>query len=166
MRLRELSDENKSKSHGNVTRSASAYGDTKYVRCVKLLANGRNNSQDCSANNVGSCCVRVGSGVQTDATTPNIVKTGSVHRGKNAVNSNETMCHASAWPQECWKSFRKSCANGSKIIALGSCLPKSLTGLKFCATKCNRVCKRTQHVTSKCWPTMFRPFARGFIRPM
>ena len=37
MRLRELSDENKSKSHGNVTRSASAYGDAKYVRCVKLV---------------------------------------------------------------------------------------------------------------------------------
>ena len=67
MRLRELSDENKSKSLGNVTRSASAYGDTKYVRCVKLLANGRNNSRDCSATNVGSCYVRVGSGVQTDA---------------------------------------------------------------------------------------------------
>jgi len=70
MRLRELSDENKSKSHGNMARSASAYGDTKYVRCVKLLANGRNISQNCWANNVGSCCVRVGSGVQTDATTP------------------------------------------------------------------------------------------------
>ena len=30
----------------------------------------------------------------------------------------------------------------------------------------NRVCKRTQHVTSdnvgSCWPTMLRPFARGF----
>ena len=143
MRLRELSDENKSKSHGNVTRSASAYGDTKYVRCVRLLANGRNNSQDCSANNVGSCYVRVGSGVQTDAIIPNIVWTCSVHRGKNTVTSKETMCHASVGPQECWKSFSNSCANGSKIIALGSCLPKSLTGLKFCATRCNRVCKRT-----------------------
>ena len=32
-------------------------------------------------------------------------------------------------------------------------------------TTCNRVCKRTQHVTSSnvgsCWPIMFRPFARG-----
>ena len=118
MRLRELSDENKSKSHGNVTRSASAYGDTKYVRCVKLLANGRNNSQNGSANNVGSCCVRVGSGVQTDATTPNIVKTCNVHGGKDTVNSKETMCKGCAWPQQCWKSFRKRCANGSNIIAL------------------------------------------------
>ena len=32
MKLRELSDENKSKSHGgNMSRSASAYGDNKYV---------------------------------------------------------------------------------------------------------------------------------------
>ena len=33
-------------------------------------------------------------------------------------------------------------------------------------TTCNRVCKRTQHVTSNnvgsCWPTMLRPFVRGF----
>ena len=40
---------------------------------LKLRANGRNNSQHCWASNVGSCCVCVGSGVQTDATTPNNV---------------------------------------------------------------------------------------------
>ena len=44
---------------------------------VRLRANGRNNSQHCCANNVGSCCVRVGSGMQTDATTPNNVGTYS-----------------------------------------------------------------------------------------
>ena len=44
---------------------------------LRLRANGRNNSQHCCANNVGSCCVRVGSGVQTDATTPNNVGTCS-----------------------------------------------------------------------------------------
>ena len=36
------------------------------------------------------------------------------------------------------------------------------------ATICNRVCKRTKHVTSNnvgsCWPTMLRPFARGFTK--
>ena len=35
------------------------------------------------------------------------------------------------------------------------------------ATTCNRVCKRTQHVTSNnvgsCWATMLRPFARSLI---
>ena len=44
---------------------------------IRLRANGRNNSQPCCANNVGSCCGRVGSGVQTDATTPNNVGTCS-----------------------------------------------------------------------------------------
>ena len=44
---------------------------------VRLRANGRNNSQHCCANNVGNCCVPVGSGVQTDATTRNNVGTSS-----------------------------------------------------------------------------------------
>ena len=44
---------------------------------LRLPANGRNNSQHCCANNVGSCCVRVGSGLQTDTTTPNNVGTSS-----------------------------------------------------------------------------------------
>ena len=44
---------------------------------VRLRANGRNNSQQSSANNVGNCCVRVGSGLQTDATTPDKVGTCS-----------------------------------------------------------------------------------------
>ena len=43
----------------------------------RLRANGRNNSQHCCANNDGTCCVRVGSGVQTDAATPNNVGTYS-----------------------------------------------------------------------------------------
>ena len=34
------------------------------------------------------------------------------------------------------------------------------------AITCNRVCKRTQHVTStnvgRCWPKLLLPFARGF----
>ena len=48
---------------------------------------------------------------------------------------------------------------------------KSLTSFKLNsqkhATTCNRMCKRTQHVTSnivwRCWPSMLRPFARDFI---
>ena len=38
---------------------------------LRLGGNGPNNSQHCCVNIVGSCCLRVGSGVQTDATTPN-----------------------------------------------------------------------------------------------
>ena len=48
-----------------------------YCIALRLRANGRNNSQRCCSNNVGSCCVRVGSGVQTDATTRNNVGTSS-----------------------------------------------------------------------------------------
>ena len=39
----------------------------------RLRATRRNNSQLCRASDGGSCSVRVGSGVQTDVTTPNIV---------------------------------------------------------------------------------------------
>ena len=46
---------------------------TQTVFPFKLLTNGRNNYQHYWANNVGCCCVRVGSGVQTDATYPNNV---------------------------------------------------------------------------------------------
>ena len=44
---------------------------------IKLRANVHNNYQHCCANNVGSCWVHVGSGVQTDATTPKNVGTFS-----------------------------------------------------------------------------------------
>ena len=83
----------------------------------------------------------------------------AVHRGKDTTPKTlETMCHACAWPQQCWKS----CANGSNIVALrfsdhgtkemlgvmGSNIwPPSNFALQRPIT-CNRVCKRTQHVTS------------------
>ena len=44
---------------------------------------------------VGSCCVRVGSGVETDATTPNNVRP-PMHRGKDTFHKTlETMCNMS-----------------------------------------------------------------------
>ena len=49
---------------------------------VKLRANGLNNSQHYWANNGGSCWVRVDSGVQMHATTPNNGGTFTVHRGR------------------------------------------------------------------------------------
>ena len=52
---------------------------------LKLRAKGRNNSQHCWANNVGRCCVRVGDGMQTDATTPNNLRTCST-RGKDTTH--------------------------------------------------------------------------------
>ena len=63
--------------------------------------------------------------------------------------------------QHCCATLRRS----RNTRNVGSCWVKSLTGFKLCATTRNRVCKRTQHVTSNnvgsCWPTMMRPFARG-----
>ena len=47
-------------------------------------------------------------------------------------------------------------------------LAQKFDRLQTFATTYNRVCKRTQHVTSdnvgSCWPTMLRPFARGSTR--
>ena len=110
-------------------------------RLLRLCANGRNNSQHCCTNNVGSCCVRVGSGAQTDATTPN--KFGT--------------CSASCPCNPCVMSVR-----GPNIVALRfgdhgtkeklgvvswKVWPVSNFAQQHQAT-CNKVCKRKHHVTS------------------
>ena len=51
-----------------------------FKNSLRLRANGRNNSKHCWRNNVGSCCVCAGRGVQTDKTTPNNVGTCSASR--------------------------------------------------------------------------------------
>ena len=63
--------------HDDEFRSDDDNDDDAVLFPFRRRANGRNNSQRCCANNVGSCCVRVGSGVQADATTPNDVGTCS-----------------------------------------------------------------------------------------
>ena len=86
------------------------------------------------------------------------------------------MYNAHTWPQQGWKS----CAIRSNIVALrfGEHRTKETLGVvgwKVWAVsdfmqqhppKCNRVCKRTQNVTSNnvgsCWSKMLRPFARDF----
>ena len=61
-----------------------------------------------ASDNVRICCVRFGSGVQTDATfTPNNVGTCSACCGKDTTHTCETletMCNVCDWPQQCWKS--------------------------------------------------------------
>ena len=80
------------------------------------------------------------------------------------------------------RPVRKTCANGSNIVALrssdhGTKEMLGVVGWKVWPvqtlrnntqqhpTTCNRVCKRTQHVTSNnvgsCWPTVLRSLARG-----
>ena len=52
--------------------------------------------------------------VRIESATPNNGGT-AVHRGKGITHKTlETMCNASAWLQQCWKS----CAYGFKIFAL------------------------------------------------
>ena len=85
------------------------------------------------------------------------------------------MCNARAWPQKFWKS----CANGSNSVALrfGDHGTKEMLGAlvqkvdRFQALRnnsqqqlatCNRVCKRTQHVTSDLILGVIRPFAQSF----
>ena len=97
---------------------------------------------------------RVGRGLQTDATTPNNVRTCSAswkwYNPQDFVNLKQTMCNTRTWPQQCWKS----CANGSNIVSLRfgnhgtkeMSGVKRLTGFKICATTCNSVCKRREHV--------------------
>ena len=83
----------------------------------------------------------------------------AVHCGKDTTHKSlYTMHNKRAWPQQCWKS----CANGSNIVALrfGDHGTKEMLGVvgwkvwpvsNFAqqhATTCNRVCRRTQHVTS------------------
>ena len=131
----------------------------------RLRANRCNNSQHCCANKVGSCCVRVGSGVQTDATTPNIVAPTmlgvvacvlavvckrmqqlptslgpAVHRGKNTTHKSTTLEEVCKRIQHCCATLRRS-RNKRNV---GSCWLKSLTGFKLCATTRNNI---QQHAT-------------------
>ena len=100
----------------------------------------------------------------------------AVHCGKDTTRKTLlAMCNALAWLQQCWKS----CANEFNIVALrlddhGTNEMLILTSFKLCTTSpnntqqhtiCNRMCKRTQHVTShnagSCWPKL-RLFVWGF----
>ena len=92
----------------------------------------------------------------------------------------ETMCSARAWLQQCWKSFQKSCANGSNIVALvvGDHGTKEILGVvdskvwpvsnsaQQHSISWNRAYRRTQHVkynnVGSCLSTMLGQFARGF----
>ena len=73
-------------------------------------------SPDIEANSVGSCCICVGSGVQTVQQFSTMLGP-AVHCGKDTSHKTlEIMRNAGAWPQQCWKS----CANGSNTVALCS----------------------------------------------
>ena len=72
-------------------------------------------------NNVASCCVRVGSGVQMHAATLG----HAVHRGKDAtLKTLETMCNAYAWPHPTLLHFTSVISWQSKRN-VGSCWLKN-----------------------------------------
>ena len=96
------------------------------------------------ANNVGSCCARVGSGVQTDATTPNI---GERRMLGVVVPVLVVVCERvqqlpTLVGQQCWESLCPCwwwCANGCR------------NSQQYAATS-NRVSRRTQHgKIQQCW---------------
>ena len=69
------------------------------------------------------------------------------------------------------KRIQHCCATLRRLRSkrnVGSCLLKSLTSFKLCATTCNRVCNGTQHVTSNsvgsCCPTVLHSFVRGLAQ--
>ena len=82
------------------------------------------------------------------------------------------MYNASAWPHQCWKS----CANGSNIVApsfgdhgskemLGVVVATARNNTQQHATRCSNgrsMYTVTSNSVGSCWPTMLRPFARGF----
>ena len=83
--------------------------------CWQWCANGRNNSQQCCANNVGSCSVRVGSGVQTDATQSQQCRDLQCIVGRiQPISLCKPCVMRVRGPKQCWKS----CANGSNVVAL------------------------------------------------
>ena len=119
--------------------------------------------------NVGSCCVRVGNGVQTDdcwdlhcivgriwprrLRRPFVIRVRDPSTAGGAVQTDHYILRQSLIKRD-----------------VGSCWLKvwQVSNLRNIsqqhATTCNGVCRRTQHVTSSnvgsCWPTILRPFAR------
>ena len=115
--------------------------------CLRLRANGCNNSQQCW----DLQCI-VGRIQPISLCKPCVMCVP----GPNNVGSR--LCKRI---QHCCATIRRS-RNKRNV---GSFWLKSLTGFKLCATNSNGVCKRTQHVTSNnvgsCWSTILRPFARS-----
>ena len=83
----------------------------------------------------------------------------------------ETMCNAHAWPPQCWKS----CANGSNIDALRIGDHGTKEGRELLVQNFDRFqtlrnntkqhptrCANGRNDVRSCWPTILRPFARGF----
>ena len=148
-------------------------------RILRLGANGRNNSQHCCVNNVRSCCVCwqwcakgcnnsqqvwdlhcIVGGIQPiSLCKPCVMSVRGPSNVGRAVQTDPTLLrYASAITEQkkCWELLAEKFDRFQTLRNNTQQHP----------TTCNMVCKRTKHVTSNnvgsCWPTMLRPFARGF----
>ena len=118
-------------------------------------ANGCNNSQQvCDLQ-----CI-VGRIQPISFCNPCVISVRGPNNVGRAVQTDPTLlCYASAITEQenCWELLAEKFDRFQTLCNNTQQLP----------TTCNRVCKRTQHVTSNnfgsCWLTMLRPFARGFI---
>ena len=114
--------------------------------CWQWFANGCNNSQQCW----DLQCI-VGRILPMSLCKPCVMSVRGPNNVGRAVQTDPTLLrYASAITEQkkCWEL-----------------LAEKFDRFILYVTTCNKVCKRTQHVTSNnvrsCWPTMLGPFARG-----
>ena len=121
---------------------------------LRLRANGRNNSQQ-----VWDLQCIVGRIRPISLCNPCVISVRGPNNVKRAVQTDPTLLpYASAITEQkkCWELLAERFGRFQTLRNNTQQHP----------TKCNRVCKRAQHVTSNnvgsCWSTMLRPFKRSF----
>ena len=124
--------------------------------CWQWCANGCNNSQQC-----WELHYIVGRIQHISLCKPCVMSVRGPKNVGRVVQTDPTLLrYASAITEEkkCWELLAEKFDRFQTL----------LNNTQQHPTTCNRVCKRTQNVTSNnvgsCWPTMLRPFARG-LRP-
>ena len=120
-------------------------------RCIRLHANGRNNSQHCW----DLQCI-VGRIQPVSLCKPCVMSVRGPNNVGRAVQTDPTLLrYASAITEQkkCWELLAEKFDLFQTLRNNTQQYPKT----------CNRVCKGTQHVTfnnvGSCWSTMLRPFA-------
>ena len=142
--------------HRLVSQRIPQFAHEKQEWFVRLRANGRNNSQQCW----DLQCI-VGRIQPISLCTPCIISVRGPNNVGRAVQTDPTLlCYASAIAEQkkCWELLAEK-FNRFQTLR---------NNTQQHATTCNRVCKRTQYVTSNnvgsCWPTMLHPFARDLTK--
>ena len=121
--------------------------------CWQWSANGYNNSQQCW----DLQCI-VGRIQHISLCKPCVMSVRGPNDVRRAVQTDPTLLRYSSITEQkkCWELLAEKFDRFQTLRNNTQQHP----------TTCNRVCKRTQHVTfnniESCWPTMLRPFARGF----